>query len=191
MRTAGSADAFIIINGPQDGAEFPIVDNEVKIGQESDCAVKIQLDRNVQSLHAIASATGEGYRIRAASGAPLMVNGKSVGRMKSRLLRAGEVLTVGYTDLVLEISPDGVSRRSKGVKVQSDLSYALRGGFSGLFKVADWFGRTLVAIPQFMWRHKFITIIGFLIASQYIPGLSQYTGPIVDRIRSFISGLTR
>ena len=190
MRTAGSPDAFIVINGPQDGAEFPIVDREVKIGQEHECAVRIQLDRNVQPLHAIATATGDGYRIRAASGTLLKVDGKSVGRLRSRLLKAGEVLTVGYTDLVLEIAPDGMARRSKGVKMPSDMTWAVRGMFKGLFGMTDKLGRFLMTIPKFMWRHKFLTIIGILIASQYIPGLNQIVSPIIDRIRSFISQLT-
>lgn len=189
MRTAGSPDALIVINGPQDGTEFPLVDSELKIGQEPECAVKIPLDRNVQPVHAVATAAGEGYRIRAASGGALKVDGKSVGRFKSRLLKAGDVLTVGYTELVLEVAPDGMARRAKGIKVPSDIGWAFRGGFKGLFKLSDKFGRFLISIPKWMWRHKFLSIVGIVIAVQFVPGLNQLVNPIINQIRSIISGL--
>lgn len=189
MRAAGSPDAFIVINGPQDGTEFPIVNNEVRIGQEHDCVVKIQLDRNVQPVHATATATGDGYRIRAASNATTSVDGKSVGRVRSRLLKPGDVLTVGYTDLVLEVSPDGMSRRNKGVKLPSDIGWVVSGVFKGGFTFAGKVGRFIVMIPRLLWRHKFLTIIAILIASRYIPGLAQIVNPIIHQVQSFIRGL--
>ena len=184
MRAAGSPDALIIINGPQDGTEFPIVHNEVKIGQDRECAVNIQLDRNVLAQHGVATAAGEGYRIRSTAGAPLIVNGKRVGRLKSRLLKPGEVMRVGYTDLLLECSPDGMARRSKGVKVPTDFTWAIKGTIAWTLRIFDKLGRIIAAIPRFAWHNKFITIILVIIAMKFVPGVEDFVMGLFNRLKS-------
>ena len=52
-------DAFIVVNGPQDGTEFPIMRAPFNIGQDSTCAVNVRLDGAVRGFHATASQVGE------------------------------------------------------------------------------------------------------------------------------------
>lgn len=184
MRSAGSPDVLLIINGPQDGTEFPIVGQEVRIGQSHECAVDIQLDRNVSGFHGVATATGDGYKIRSASGSPLIVAGKRVGRMNSRLLKPGEVMRVGYTDMLLECSPDGMSRRSKGIKVPTDFGWAIKGVVGGRVPVLDKLGRFISMIPRFAWHNKFLTIILAVMAMKFIPRVDKIVMDIIAQIRA-------
>ena len=83
MRPAGSPDVFIVLNGPQDGNEFPVGAPKIQIGQDNSCMVNLQLDQNVRPIHAIAMATGKGYSIRASTDSHVTVDGKRAGRFKS------------------------------------------------------------------------------------------------------------
>ena len=193
MRAAGMPDVFIVMNGPQDGAEFPIGSPAIQIGSENSCAVNLQLDQNVQGVHAIATAMGSGYTIRATTNAPVIVEGKKATQMKSRVIRPGEMMRVGYTDLLLECSPDGMSSRSQGISVQNDFGFAANNIGKSLLGILKLLWRLVLLIPKWAMRHWILTIIILFVASKYLPGLDRIFdtvfGEIVGRINSFIANM--
>jgi hypothetical protein len=125
-------DTLIIINGPEDGTEFPLTRSPLQIGMDSSCVGNIRLDASVQPVHARVSAVSNGYRIRAIAG-KTWVNGKRVGAVRSRILRKGDLLRVGQTSMCLECAPGGLASRSQGIQTESDYVWALRQGVSGLW----------------------------------------------------------
>jgi hypothetical protein len=128
MMHAPHPDCFVIVNGPQDGTEYPITRAPFRIGQDPNCAVNLRLDTNVRPYHAQGSVVSEGYRIRRLDAAPVFVNGKRVGAVRSRIVRSGGTVQVGNTLLILECAPDGLASRSRGIMAESDLAWALRHG---------------------------------------------------------------
>lgn len=173
MRKAGFPDAFVIINGPQDGTEFPIVEREVLIGSSSQCTVNVVLDRNVLPEHGIATAMAGGYCIRSTSASEIEVNGQRAGRLKSRMIRPGEILRVGYTELQLECSADGMARRSAGVKMPGDLVWFLKDCGRVLAKVGRriaWMSRGFLRL---VWAHKIVTVITLVAAYFIVPGFDS------------------
>ncbi|MCL4691313.1 MAG: FHA domain-containing protein [Candidatus Hydrogenedentes bacterium] len=126
MRAAGQADSFVIINGPEDGTEFPVVRAPFHIGSESACPVQIRLDMNVDDLHALVTVVSDGYRVRRTSRNPVFVNGKRTGSLLSRIVRNGGTIQVGNTLLAVDCSPDGLARRSRGIVYESDFGWAIQ-----------------------------------------------------------------
>jgi hypothetical protein len=126
MRPAGYPDCLIVVNGPEDGAEFPVVRAPFHIGRDSACGANLRLDIAVRPFHALVSVVSDGYRVRRTERAPVYVDGKRAGMIRSRLLRSGGTLQVGDTQLVLECAPDGLASRSHGLVHESDLAWFLR-----------------------------------------------------------------
>ena len=121
-----SADCFVVINGPQDGAEFPIVRAPFYIGQDPGCAVRIRLDTAVRPFHAAVSVVSEGYRVRKTNSGPVFVNGNRTGALRSRIVRSGGTVQVGNTLLAFESAPGGLASRSRGIVTESDFVWAVR-----------------------------------------------------------------
>lgn len=121
-------DTIMIINGPEDGTEFFVSRAPILVGTDPTCGVNIRLDANVQPVQAQLTPVGEGYRVRSNSNAPVYVNGKRAGGVRSRVLRPGDKLRVGHTLLALQCAPDGLASRSRGLVLESDLAWALRKG---------------------------------------------------------------
>jgi len=136
-----STDMLEVVNGPEDGIQFPITRSPVVVGTDPNCAVHLQVDPDIGSQHARVTVVSKGYRIRQLSAGPPSVNGKRVGRFHSRTLRSGEVLRIGNTDLMLQCAPDGLASRSVGVPMESDAAYAL-GALLGKLALA----------PRLAWR---------------------------------------
>ena len=126
MRAAGLPDTLTVINGPEDGTEFALTQREVLIGSHSSCSVNPRLDTGVEEIHGRVSAVADGYRVRSAGGRPVYVNGKAASIVRSQIVRAGDVLRVGHTELVLECSEDGLASRHRGVTLENDFTWALR-----------------------------------------------------------------
>lgn len=126
MEAYGSPDTFEVINGPEDGTEFPMTRSPVDIGGDPSCGIVIQCDRDVQRVHARITVVSEGYRIRKRHGGAVHVDGKRAGKIRSRIVRHGGVLRVGNTELALQCAPDGLASRSHGLPQESDLGWALR-----------------------------------------------------------------
>ena len=126
MRTPGQPDCFQVVNGPEDGAEFPMVRSPIHMGHDPRCAICISLDASVVEDHALVSAVSDGYRIRRLSRAPVFVNGKRAGMIRSRVVCDGGTVQVGRTLLALECAPDGLACRSRGIVTESDSYWAAR-----------------------------------------------------------------
>ncbi|MFP6581760.1 MAG: FHA domain-containing protein [Candidatus Hydrogenedentota bacterium] len=184
MREAGYPDVFIVINGPQDGTEFPIMENTVKIGQGNSCAINIALDRNVLPFHGIATAVGNGYRIRSTSGGTFLVDGKRAGRLKSRVLQSGGIMRVGYTELQLDCSLDGISRRSKGIKIPSDFVWAVKEIGKGLRVVLGTLLGFIIKVPGFALRHKILSLVALLLVIRFVPGLYRIVYPLIKGVQT-------
>lgn len=191
MRPAGSPDVFIVLNGPQDGNEFPVGAPKIQIGQDNSCMVNLQLDQNVRPIHAIAMATGKGYSIRASTDSHVTVDGKRAGRFKSRLIRPGKIMRVGYTDLMLECSPDGMAGRSQGIVLQNDFVWALTKLLKCVVDLVEKLGRLILTLPRYAWRHKILTIVVLVVASRYVPGLDNIFGQLFGTVKGLIAGALR
>lgn len=134
MREAGRPDCLTIVNGPEDGTEFALTRAPFALGTDPDCGVCPRLDRTIQPVHARGWPAPDGYRVRCASGAPVYVNGKRAGLVRSRMLRDGDILMAGHTEFVLECAPDGLAGRSRGLVFESDAVWALRAFIKGAFR---------------------------------------------------------
>lgn len=134
MKAAGQADCITIVNGPEDGTEFPIVRAPFYIGESSVCAVQIRLDNHACARHALVTVVGDGYRVRRVDRQPVYVNGKPAGLFRSRIVRHGGTVQVGHTLLCVECSTDGLASRSRGIVSESDLGWAAQQGVKWLWE---------------------------------------------------------
>ncbi|MCC6488803.1 MAG: FHA domain-containing protein [Candidatus Hydrogenedentes bacterium] len=134
MRAAGQAECFVIVNGPEDGTEFPIVRAPFHVGSDTSCPVQVRLDQDVSDLHALVTVVSDGYRVRSTGRGPVLVNGKRAGTLKSRIVRNGGMVQIGHTLLAVDCSPDGLARRSRGIVSESDLGWAAQEGALSLWR---------------------------------------------------------
>ncbi len=140
MRAAGQPDAFVVINGPEDGAEHTVVRAPFHAGCDETCNLLLRLDKSIARHHALITVVSQGYRIRSLGSAPVRVDGKRASMFRSRIVRNGGILTLGHTQLALDCAPDGLAHRSQGIVSESDFGYvaqqAVRYGFLGLRQMA-------------------------------------------------------
>ena len=170
----GQPDTFVIVNGPEDGTAFPITQKRFHIGQEPGSHVTVRLDRSVQPFHADVSVVSDGYRFRAAGAAPVFVQNKKAGLLRSRIARHGDTVRVGHTLFCVDCSADGLATRSHGLPLENDAVYLAKAfsyelgrgalGFLGYFfgslrrLLGSWVGVTIVLVllylfwPAFHWR---------------------------------------
>ncbi len=120
------SDVLEIVNGPEDGAEFAITRPTFNIGVDASCVAAIRMDRRIGRFNARATAVSDGYRIRRIEGAAVSVNGKRAGKIFSRVMRSGDILRVGQTELILHCNPGGLASRSRGLPMESDFVWGLR-----------------------------------------------------------------
>jgi hypothetical protein len=155
MRPAGYPDSLVVINGPEDGTEFAIARTPVYVGRDPACVANVRLDASVGDIHSLLTVVSEGYRVRRMDSGATYVNGKRVGRVRSRILRSGDVLQVGDTLLTLECSPDGLASRSRGLVHESDFAWVLRyvggGALRFLGRLAGWVAAPFVGLFRFVW----------------------------------------
>jgi hypothetical protein len=135
MRNPDYPDCFVVANGPEDGTEFPIVRAPFYIGRDPSCAVNIRQDEAVRDFHVLVSAVSDGYRIRRNDDAPVYVNGKRAGMLRSRIVRSDGQIRVGNTLLCLICADDGLASRSHGIDTQGDLGWIIAQGARGLLRL--------------------------------------------------------
>jgi len=128
VKAPGQADSFVIINGPEDGTEYPVVRAPFYIGSDSTCPVQIRLDLDVEDHHALITVVSDGYRVRKTSRKPVFVDDKYTGGLRSRIVRNGGTIQVGNTLIAVDCSPDGLARRSRGIVYESDFGWAMQAG---------------------------------------------------------------
>ncbi|MBI5091666.1 MAG: hypothetical protein HZB26_04385 [Candidatus Hydrogenedentes bacterium] len=132
MRVSGQPDTLFVVNGPEDGAEFPIVRAPFYVGQDPSCAVNLRLDTAIRECNALLTIVSEGYRVRRMDRSPVYVDGKRAGMFRSRIVRSGGSVQVGHTLLLLECSPDGLASRSHGIVSEGDFGWAVQKGLVGV-----------------------------------------------------------
>jgi len=123
MRAAGQPDAFVVTNGPEDGAEHTIVRAPFHVGSDESCNILLRLDKSVVRHHALITVVSQGYRIRRLGAAPVRVDGKRAGMLRSRIVRNGGTINIGHTQLALDCAPDGLAHRSQGIVAESDFGW--------------------------------------------------------------------
>ncbi len=164
MMRAGQPDCLMVINGPEDGAEFPIARTPAYIGHEPQCAINLRLDSAIEPCHARITAVSDGYRIRSIGGAPVFVGGKRVGTLISQIVRDGEFIQAGNTLLALECSPDGLASRSRGMASESDMAWFVRQLGDRSASATRWTARFLAgAIREVTYRWKFCTLLALVV----------------------------
>jgi type III secretion system (T3SS) inner membrane Yop/YscD-like protein len=179
MPEAPNFDYLAVVNGPEDGSEFPLLRSPFLLGATAECLVRIGTDQSIEDVHAHLSATAEGYRVRSMTRAPVYVDGKRAGRLRSRILRSGESLKAGNTHMIMRCPPQGLASRSKGVALESDLAYTMRAGGRLLLRLVTGLLRMVLHLLQdilgFMNRHKFISfIILSALALYFIPQVRYF-----------------
>ena len=172
-------DMLEIINGPEDGTEFPINRAPLIVGSDFSCEINVRLDEAVQRYHARLTAVGDGYRVRKIHGGNLAVNGKSAGVIRSRVLREGNILTVGNTEFYLRCAPDGLARRSRGLPVENDVVWSLRVLVRMLWDGAWWIGTLSGGTSRFV-RGLVVLFVVAVVAGYFRPG-------IISEIQYFVS----
>lgn len=143
MTTVHQTDALVVLNGPEDGTEFPIVRTPLHLGSDPSCHVYLRLDTSIQPRHLLITVVSDGYRVRSLDMPTATVNGKPAGPIRSRILRPGGQLQVGRTLLTVRCAPDGLAKRSRGLPHESDLGWAVRRAVLGLGQRAarlGWWG---------------------------------------------------
>lgn len=170
MRTAGQADCFVVVNGPEDGTEFPIVRAPFHIGHDGGCVVTLRLDKGIEDFHALVSVVSDGYRIRKARDKAIYVDGYPAGTLRSRIVRDGGMVQIGQTLLILDCSPDGLARRAHGISTDSDIVWVLREGFTHVAKFLKRTGGTIVRIVRrIVTSWTALAAIAFLVYVFYRP----------------------
>ncbi len=175
MSLSTLVDRFEIVNGPEDGTEYPITRTPVDVGMDPQCAVNVRLDPKMASKHAHVTVVAEGYRVRALGTGKVWVNGKRTGTFRSRIVRNGGVLRTGVTELCLVTAADGLASRSRGLATESDLAWALNfltRRFSLVFRVL-W--RSLRYLSG-GWIRKVVIVVGFYaLLAFFFPGFHDWT----------------
>ena len=189
-------DMLEVINGPEDGTEFPIARAPVIVGMDIGCEVNVRLDETIDPFHARLTVVSDGYRVRKIRGGKLAVNGKRTGVFRSRILREGDILEVGNTEFYLRCSPEGLAKRSRGLPTESDFFWTLKtigkGGFRmlgpSLLRPRSSFGRLL--------RFLVILFVGATVIGYFWPDAvgqaryyaTYYVGQLLQLIGQLSSG---
>lgn len=143
MYAMAGADRFEIINGPEDGTEFPVTRAPFELGSDPGCTVNARMDEEIKLLHARANVVSRGYCVRSLHGAPVWVNGRRAGRIKSRVARDKDIVRIGRTEFMVHLAEGGLASRSYGLPVEGDFRYAMRMVGRALAWLLGFFGRLL------------------------------------------------
>jgi hypothetical protein len=177
------SDCFIVVNGPEDGTEFPITRSPFYIGADSTCAVNPRLDSAMAEQHGMVSVVSEGYVVRCVKNARIYVDGRKVGALRSRILRPGSYLQVGNTLLCVECVPDGLSSRSRGIGPISDMRFGMRLVFETLWSVLLSLYNLLVALINRSFSFTGIVVIGGILLYVF---WGQASGFLFGSVQSLI-----
>lgn len=183
MKAAGLHDTLTVINGPEDGTEFPLTQAEFIIGSGTVCAVNPRLDTAIEAIHARASAVADGYRVRSLGHTPIYVNGKATSVIRSQIAHAGDVLRVGSTELVLECSVDGRASRNRGIAIENDFAWALRCGALRAGRIVSLATRLTMRACRSLLKHKVIVaLLAAFALYRFVPGFREWASEAWHRL---------
>lgn len=169
MSVTFGADRFVAINGPEDGAEFPVTRSPFTIGNCHTNAVNVTLDQSVERLHCHVTVVSEGYLIRGMGKARVYVDGKRATPVRSRIVRAAGVVQVGQTLLSLETSPEGLASRSRGIGAVNDFRWALETFFSGFLSLLTGLFHVVYALAARLITSKIAVGAALIAAYVFVP----------------------
>jgi len=172
-------DLLEIVNGPEDGTQFPITRSPVDIGSSPDASVIVRFDRNVGAKHVRVSVVSDGYRVRRLESGSISVDGKRVGRVHSRIVRDGGTVKVGETEFFLRCAPAGLAGRSHGIPLESDFTWMVRLLWQWVRPAARACGRFCVRILRQLWLPVLLFTILFGLIAAYRPSLFQTAARIL------------
>ena len=190
MSYESTTDAFVVANGPEDGAEFPVTKGSFELGSSPDCQVSVRLDESIAEKHARATVVSDGYLIRSCGPSPVYVNGRRAGLMFSRIVRQGGRVQIGGTMLVCRCAPEGIARRSRGIRQTSDLVWGTRRLASG----AGWLLTRLYAAARHFVRFRMsgtmlplmLLVGGYL----FYPPFRNWTHEMAAFLRDLVTALS-
>ncbi len=185
MKAAGLPDTLTVVNGPEDGTEFALTHREFLIGSDNDCSVNLRLDTAIEAVHGRVSAVADGYRVRSAGETPVYVNGKRTSIVRSQIARAGDILRVGRTELVLECSADGLASRNRGVTLENDFTWAVRRAAVRAGRIARLATRLSFRGGRALFKGRLLTLlIGACVLYWVVPGVRYWVWDILRRLDS-------
>ncbi len=188
-------DTFVVINGPEDGAEFTVSRSPIDVGSDGSANIVLRLDDGVELKHCHLNAENGGYRVRGMGKGRAYVNGKRVGLVRSRIAKDGHVIQIGNTMMVLECAPDGLASRNRGVGAAADLLWAIR-----TFATESW--RAVSALSRLTWEmlrsfYSSWLAIGIILAIVYftVPAfkyrVDNFAGWVRYHATSVLNNVTR
>lgn len=149
-------DTLTVTKGPEDGVSFSLTSSPLALGRDPTCEVGLRLDITVQPFHARVSLAKGGYRVRRLTGAPVYVEGRGCGKLRSRVLRAGQVVKVGYSEMLLTCSPEGLVATRGSHWMESDFVWTLRILGRYVPRILSWILGRLWSVVRAAARHWFI-----------------------------------
>ncbi len=170
MSALQQSDMFLVVNGPEDGTQFPILRGPLHIGSDPACTVHVALDTAVAPLHAQVTVVADGYRVRRAGAGPVYVDDKRVGAIMSRVVRSGGTVRVGDTLLCVECVPHGLAGRSRGMVTENDFVWAARKAVGGLVAGITWAARLVLRTLRRLlksWKLLTVVVIAILLLSPW------------------------
>lgn len=188
--TAVINDTMTVVNGPEDGTQFHIVRSPAFVGFHESCAINVRLDNSVHRRQAQLTPVSHGYRVRSTSNSPVYVNGKRASGIRSRIMRTGDTLTVGHTDLILECPACGLASRSRGIVTENDLVWAVRSGLYEVYRAIAAVLRFIGRIPLWFARNWKITLVVLVVAAFIAyPVFREYVFYYAVQAKDFVNSL--
>ena len=168
MSMLSAQDRLEIINGPEDGIDFPLSRSPLDLGSASACAVQLRLDNRVRQRQVRITVVADGYRVRRMEPGTVRAAGRRVGFIRSRILRPGEILQVGNTQLSLHCEPEGLASRSIGLPFESDITWLCRYAAGRIYRIS----RAVWKYTAYaFWHHKILFSLGVLLLLYFLaPG---------------------
>lgn len=177
MSIVQQTDTFFVVNGPEDGTQFPVLRGPLHIGSDPACTVHVALDTAVAPRHALVTVVADGYRVRRVGRGPVSVDGKRAGAILSRVVRSGGMVQVGDTLLCVECVPHGLAARSHGMVTENNLVWAARKAVGGLVTGITGVGRFVLRTLRRIltsWKLLIVVIALILILSPWVRGWAWY-----------------
>lgn len=187
MKVSEIHDTLTVTKGPEDGSEYALTTSPVEVGTDPSCVVQIQFDVTVRPVHARLTAAKGGYRVRSAEGAPVHVNGRRAGTMRSRKLRPGGIIKVGHTELLLGCAAEGLATTARETWTDADLAWAIRYAFSRIPIVARFVRGILFRVLKLSMEHWRISLVVLVLALYFsVPAFQDFVNSALNSVREVL-----
>lgn len=192
-------DNLVVINGPEDGMTHSIVESRFTVGRSRDCTAVVRLDDGVAEQAAEGVRSGDEYLVRALGSSRIQINGRRVGSVRTRVLRDGDVIRVGSTELVLQCAHSGEGApgqaRAHGAGLSAQLGFRIRGAAQTLLRTLGGFSRGVGFVFKRLFRIRNARMLLFVfvaLAALYalVPPARPLFAPIVRLLGAVFAPIT-